>query len=125
MNNTTISYNQYKYKEEQHKQEEYPTCFSLPLKSGVLAIGLIGSTMAVSGLTTYGIVQVPTLRLQLVEYFTNTVDITVTEGENTVRQENQNLDIVHDNCVVFDKCWEEGSQDSQRTQSIKRSTRPS
>ena len=47
--------------------------------------------MAVSGLATYGIVQVPTLRLQLVEYFTNTVDITVTEGENTVRQENQNL----------------------------------
>lgn len=41
-------------------------------RSGVLAIGLIGSTLAISGLVAYAIVQVPTLREHLGQYFTNT-----------------------------------------------------
>ena len=38
----------------------------------MLAIGLIGSTLAISGLVAYAIVQVPTLREHLGQYFTNT-----------------------------------------------------
>jgi len=53
------------------------TCFCLPLRSGVLAMGLVGSTLAMSGLVAYAIVQVPTLRANLGKYFTNTM------GEHT------------------------------------------
>ena len=38
----------------------------------MLAIGLIGSTLAISGMAAYAIVQVPTLRVQLGQYFINT-----------------------------------------------------
>jgi len=48
------------------------SCLCFPLRSGVLAIGLIGSTLALSGLVAYAIVQVPTLRSHLGQYFTNT-----------------------------------------------------
>ena len=44
-------------------------CFTY--RSGVLAIGLVGSTMAVSGLMAYAIVQVPTLRTHLGEFLTH------------------------------------------------------
>ena len=43
-------------------------------RSGVLAIGLLGSTLAISGLAAYAIVQVPTLRVHVGQYFTNTTD---------------------------------------------------
>ena len=37
----------------------------------MLAIGLIGSTLAISGMAAYGIVQVPTIRVHVGQYFTN------------------------------------------------------
>jgi len=45
------------------------SCLCLSLRSGVLAIGLLGSILATSGLVAYAIVQVPTLRVHLGEYF--------------------------------------------------------
>jgi len=65
-----MQYNQ--YKEEQAKLMSDSTCFCLPLRSGVLAIGLIGSTLAISGIAAYAIVQVPTIRVQVGQYFINT-----------------------------------------------------
>ena len=67
----TMQYNQ--YKEEQTKLVEHSTCLCLPLRSGVLAIGLIGSTLAISGLAAYAIVQVPTLRVHMWQYFTTVI----------------------------------------------------
>lgn len=68
----TMQYNQ--YKEEKAKLLPGSTCFCLPLRSGVLAIGLIGSTLAISGLAAYAIVQVPTLRVHVGHYFTNNTE---------------------------------------------------
>lgn len=61
-------------KEDKDKLLSGPTCFCLPLRSGVLAIGLLGSTLAISGLAAYAIVQVPTIRVHVGQYFTNTTD---------------------------------------------------
>jgi len=73
MNPTPMYYNQ--YKEEQAKLVEPSTCLCLPLRSGVLAIGLIGATLAISGLAAYAIVQVPTIRVHVGQYFTNTTEL--------------------------------------------------
>jgi len=72
MNPPSMQYTQ--YKEDKGKLLDGPTCFCLPLRSGVLAIGLLGSTLAISGLAAYAIVQVPTLRVHVGQYFTNTTD---------------------------------------------------
>lgn len=40
----------------------------LPLRAGVLTVGLLGSTLALSGLVAYAIVQVPTIRRHVADY---------------------------------------------------------
>jgi len=59
-------------KEKRSEAGSSSSCLCFPLRPGVLAIGLIGSTLALSGLVAYAIVQVPTLRSHLGHYFTNT-----------------------------------------------------
>jgi len=79
-----MQYNQ--YKEEKEKLVSDSTCLCLPLRSGVLAIGMIGSTLAISGLAAYAIVQVPTLRVHVGQYFTNS-----TEGQDMIEGGDLNL----------------------------------
>eukprot|EP00092_Neocalanus_flemingeri_P039685 GFUD01043217.1.p1 GENE.GFUD01043217.1~~GFUD01043217.1.p1 ORF type:complete len:330 (+),score=114.01 GFUD01043217.1:65-1054(+) len=86
---TTMHYDQ--YKKEQTKLVDPSTCFCLPLRSGVLAIGLIGSTLAISGLVAYAIVQVPTLRVHVGQYFTNTMTHTKPKEQDLVVDENNSL----------------------------------
>ena len=83
---TTMQYNM--YKEEQTKLAVHSTCLCLPLRSGVLAIGLIGTTLAISGLAAYAIVQVPTLRVHVGQYFTNTMEVQdmVVDEDYSLRQ---------------------------------------
>jgi len=61
------------------------SCLCLPLRSGVLAIGLLGSILATSGLVAYAIVQVPTLRMHLGQYFSPPHDRTAQESDSLRR----------------------------------------
>jgi len=52
-------------------------CLCLPLKYGVLVIGLLGCIVNVAGMVAYGILQVPSIREKMMEVFSLGMDISV------------------------------------------------
>ena len=70
-------------------------CFCLPLRYGVLVIGVLGCILNVAGLVAYAILQVPGVRDQVMDVFSLGMDISILYIGDAMSEQQRRTELIY------------------------------